>query len=172
MNATQTILSRTLGAIVLVIWFSFVFKLLYPQTFQKLSIRVNMELFQTNLFLKMLKFGIVGLSGMCIDFSITWVCKEKVKLNKYIANTIGFSVAVVNNFFLNYIWTFKGVNSIIPSAFGLFALFAIIGLILNNLFVYLFHGLGSLNFYPSKLLAIVGVFIWNFSYNYFFNFHS
>ena len=131
-----------------------------------------MELFQTNLFQKMLKFGIVGLSGMCIDFSITWVCKEKLKLNKYIANTIGFTVAVVSNFSLNYVWTFKGVHSSIPSSFALFVLFAIIGLILNNLFVYLFHGLGSLNFYLSKVLAIAGVFIWNFSSNYFFNFHS
>src|SRR3954465_14910153 len=131
-----------------------------------------MDTFQTALFQKMLKFGIVGLSGMCIDFSITWICKERIKLNKYIANTLGFSVAVVNNFFLNYIWTFKGVHNGIPSSFGLFVLFAIIGLILNNFFIYLFHDLGSLNFYLSKGLAIVGVFIWNFSSNYFFNFHS
>jgi putative flippase GtrA len=131
-----------------------------------------MNAFQTALFQKMLKFGIVGLSGMCIDFSLTWVFKEKIKLNKYIANTIGFSAAVINNFYLNYIWTFKGVHSSIPAAFGLFVLFAVIGLLLNNFFVYLFHGLGSLNFYISKGLAIIGVFIWNFASNYFFNFHK
>ena len=131
-----------------------------------------MEVFPTSLFQKMLKFGIVGLSGMCIDFFITWVCKEKIRLNKYIANTIGFSVAVINNFCLNYIWTFKGVHNSIPSAFGLFVLFALIGLILNNFFIYLFNDVGSLNFYLSKGLAIGGVFLWNFSSNYFFNFHS
>ena len=61
--------------------------------------------------LKIFKFGIVGLSGMAIDFFITWLCKEKLSLNKYIANSLGFSVAVVNNFFLNYYWTFQKNNS-------------------------------------------------------------
>src|SRR6476620_10521707 len=131
-----------------------------------------MGIFQPLLFQKVLMFGIVGLSGMCIDFFITWLCKEKIRLNKYVANSIGFSVAVVNNFWLNYIWTFKGSHNSVPSAFGLFLLFALIGLMLNNFFVYLFHGLGSLNFYLSKGLAIIGVFIWNFGSNYSFNFHN
>ena len=131
-----------------------------------------MEIFQTALFQKVLKFGIVGLSGMCIDFSITWLCKEKIRLNKYFANSIGFSVAVVNNFWLNYTWTFKGAHNSVPSAFGLFVLFALIGLILNNFFVYLFNDLGALNFYVAKGLAILCVFTWNFGANYLFNFHS
>ena len=109
---------------------------------------------------------------MCIDFSITWLCKEKGKLNKYVANTAGFSVAVISNFFLNYVWTFQGTNSSIPSSLERFILFAIIGLALNNFFVYLFTDLASLNFYLSKALAIACVFVWNFSSNYFFNFHS
>ena len=109
---------------------------------------------------------------MCLDFFITWVCKEKIELNKYIANSAGFLFAVLNNFFLNYIWTFKGTNRSMPSAFALFILFALIGLILNNFFVYLFTDVGSLNFYLSKVLAILCVFLWNFSANYFFNFHS
>ena len=35
-NTKQTLLSRTLGVIVLVLWFSYVCKLLFPQTFQKI----------------------------------------------------------------------------------------------------------------------------------------
>lgn len=119
-----------------------------------------------------MKFGIVGASGMCIDFSVTWLCKERIRINKYIANTAGFSLAVINNFYLNYIWTFGNVHSSVSVAFGLFLLFAIIGLLLNNFLVYLFTDLGLLNFYLSKLLAIIAVFIWNFTANYFFNFHS
>ena len=109
---------------------------------------------------------------MSIDFFITWISKEKIGLNKYIANTAGFSCAVASNFFLNYIWTFKEANNPVVSALALFILFAVVGLILNNFFIYLFHGLGLLNFYMAKVLAIVCVFVWNFSSNYFFNFHS
>ena len=32
---------------------------------------------------------------------------EKLRLNKYVANAVGFSVAGVSNFFLNYAWTFS-----------------------------------------------------------------
>ena len=31
--------------------------------------------------LKFLKFGVVGFSGVFVDFGITWLFKEKVKLN-------------------------------------------------------------------------------------------
>jgi putative flippase GtrA len=61
--------------------------------------------------LKIIKFGIVGLSGMVIDFLITWLCKEKLAINKYISNSLGFSIAVVNNFYLNYYWTFQKNDS-------------------------------------------------------------
>jgi hypothetical protein len=35
---------------------------------------------------RFLKFGLVGLGGMVIDFSVTRVCKKKLQLNKYISN--------------------------------------------------------------------------------------
>jgi putative flippase GtrA len=98
--------------------------------------------------------------------------KEKLKSNKYVANTAGFSIAVANNFFLNYIWTFKGTVTGIPSAFGLFFAIALIGLLLNSCFIYAFHELKKVNFYISKTGAIIFVFFWNFSANYFLNFHS
>jgi len=130
-----------------------------------------MESFQT-LIQKLLKFGIVGLSGICVDFFITWMLKEKLRLNKYVANAAGFSVAVVSNFFLNYVWTFKGTITSVPAAFGLFFAIAFIGLLLNSCFIYTFHELRKINFYLSKTGAIIFVFLWNFSANYFFNFHS
>jgi len=130
-----------------------------------------MESFQT-LIQKLLKFGFVGLSGICVDFFITWMLKEKLRLNKYVANAAGFSVAVVSNFFLNYVWTFKGTITSVPAAFGLFFAIAFVGLLLNSCFIYTFHELRKINFYLSKTGAIIFVFLWNFTANYFFNFHS
>jgi len=43
---------------------------------------------------KFFKFLLVGLPGMIIDFTITFICKEKVKLNKYAANSLGFLIAL------------------------------------------------------------------------------
>ena len=56
----------------------------------------------SNLFtIRFFKFGIAGLTGIAIDFSLTWICKERLKINKYISNSLGLSFAVVSNFILN-----------------------------------------------------------------------
>jgi putative flippase GtrA len=60
-----------------------------------------------DMIFKMLKFGTVGFIGMLWDFLITFLLKEKLKLNKYLANSIGFTCAVINNFILNLYWTFQ-----------------------------------------------------------------
>ena len=121
---------------------------------------------------KVLKFALVGLSGMCVDFFITWLCKEKFRFNKYVANSLGFSIAVINNFFWNLRWTFHATGSNTSSYFLKFAMFSVIGLGLNNLFVFLFNDKLGINFYIAKAMAIVCVFIWNFSANNFLNFHG
>ena len=49
---------------------------------------------------KFLKFCIVGSSGMIIDFGTTWLLKEKVKINKYLANSTGFILAATSNYLI------------------------------------------------------------------------
>ncbi len=122
------------------------------------------------IFFKLLRFGVVGLSGMVIDFSITWLVKERLRWNKYLANTFGFSLAVINNYIINRLWTFESKQEWLPE-FERFFLFSLIGLGLNNLLLYLFHEKGKLNFYVAKALAIACVFIWNFFSNLYLNFH-
>lgn len=121
-------------------------------------------------FLKIIKFGITGSAGMVIDFGATWICKEKLKWNKYLSNSIGFVLAVINNYIINRNWTFKSNNPQWQSEFEKFFLFSVIGLLLNNIFVWLFHQKLKWNFYAAKLAATVIVFIWNFCSNYYFNF--
>lgn len=118
-----------------------------------------------------LKFGVVGVVGIFIDFFITWLCKEKLQLNKYVANSIGFSIAVINNFLLNRYWTFKFNNQTFTQQFLQFAIICIIGLIINNLLLYVLNRYIKLNFYLLKLFVIGIVFFWNFFMNKMFTFH-
>jgi len=120
---------------------------------------------------KIAKFGVVGFIGMCIDFLVTWLCKEKFKINKYIANSLGFTCAVINNFYLNLKWTFQSTGNT-NVYFIKFILISVVGLGLNNMFVYLFSDRLSINFYVSKALAVLCVFAWNFTANNYFNFHG
>lgn len=121
-------------------------------------------------FWKIIRFGITGISGMAIDFAITWICRDILKWNKYIANTIGLTVAVTSNFILNRTWTFESANPNWQAEFGRFLLFSLTGLVLNNLFIFIFNGRLKMNFYVAKLIATAFVFLWNFTANFFFNF--
>lgn len=122
------------------------------------------------LILKFLKFCVVGFSGMVVDFGVTWLCKERFGWNKYISNSLGFILAATNNYLWNRLWTFQSTNTNIPIEYGKFFLISVIGLIINNLTIYLLHGKLKWNFYLAKIFAIGVVTIWNFTMNYFFTF--
>ena len=119
---------------------------------------------------KFLKFCIVGFSGMIVDFGTTWLLKEKVKVNKYIANSTGFILAASSNYLFNRFWTFHSVNPRIVYEYGSFILISIVGLAINNLIIFLLNEKMKLNFYLSKLFAIGVVTIWNFFMNYMITF--
>lgn len=122
-------------------------------------------------FLSFIKFGITGASGMVVDFSLTWFFKDVVHINKFLANAIGFTAAVISNYFINRIWTFKNKDKV-GRQLAAFITVSLIGLLLNSFFIYLFNHFLLINFYISKAMAIVLVFFWNFSANYFFVFKS
>lgn len=119
---------------------------------------------------KFLKFGIVGFSGVFVDFGVTYICKEWLKIQKYIANSCGFIVAATSNYILNRVWTFRSQNPEVAKEYTEFLIISLVGLALANLIVFLIHGKLKQNFYLSKLFAIGVVTIWNFFANYYITF--
>jgi putative flippase GtrA len=128
---------------------------------------------------KFIQFGIVGLSGLFVDFGITWMLKEALRLNKYIANAAGFLIAASSNYVLNRIWTFSSTNPEIATEYLSFLAISVIGLAINSLILYLlvervsfgrFDSNRKLKFYLSKLIAVGFVTIWNFIMNLYITF--
>ena len=119
---------------------------------------------------KFLKFSIVGCSGMIIDFGITYLCKEILRINKFISNGIGFILAATSNYFLNRIWTFNSQTEDIGVQYIQFMIVSSIGLAINSLSLYFFNEKLKWNFYLSKLVAIGITTIWNFFGNLLFTF--
>lgn len=124
-----------------------------------------------DILLKIFRFGITGSIGFCIDFGITYLCKEKVQINKFVANGLGFSFAVINNYILNRIWTFQSRDPAIVKQFSFFLIISLAGLSIYTGLLYFFHIRKERNFYLSKLLAIFLVFFWNFTANSLITFH-
>ena len=79
------------------------------------------EFFTGAFFLKFIKFCIVGFSGVFVDFGITFLFKEVFKVQKYLANAIGFTTAASTNYLLNRIWTFQSHNPAIAQEFTRFS---------------------------------------------------
>lgn len=122
------------------------------------------------LIFKFLKFGVVGCSGMIIDFGTTYLCKELLKINKFISNGIGFILAATSNYFLNRTWTFESQSEEIGTQYVQFMIVSAIGLGINSLVLYLLNEKLKWNFYFSKLIAIGITTIWNFFANLLFTF--
>lgn len=120
--------------------------------------------------LKFLKFACVGGSGVLVDFGITYLFKEIVKIPKYLANAIGFTVAATTNWFLNRIWTFGSHNPQIAIEYLKFLVISIVGLGINTLILWLLVSKLKWRFYLSKLIAIAVVMVWNFIMNLIFTF--
>ena len=118
----------------------------------------------------LLKFALVGMLGVIINFSSTWILKEIVIVNKYLSNATGYSLAMTVNFFLNKVWTFSNGYELIFVQILKFLLVISVGVLLNHLIVYYFHEKSKMNFYFSKLIAVAIVFVWNFSMHSYFTF--
>jgi putative flippase GtrA len=117
---------------------------------------------------KFLKFGIVGFLGMVIDFSITFLLKEKLKIHRYISSSTGFILAASSNYLFNRFWTFESNNPRVLVEYGTFIIISLFGLIINNLFLYLFEK--KVKFYVAKFFAILVTTLWNFFANYYLTF--
>jgi putative flippase GtrA len=124
----------------------------------------------SSFLLKFIKFCIVGFAGVIIDFGITFLCKEVLKVQKYVANAIGFTTAATSNYIFNRIWTFESHNPNIGAEFSRFFLIALIGLGMNSFIVWAMAGKLKINFYLSKLVATTIVTAWNFLINAYFTF--
>lgn len=123
--------------------------------------------------MSLVKFGFTGMSGLIIDFSVTWLLKDELHINKFIANAAGFTTAVISNYIINRLWTFRERERVkVSRQFASFLIVSMIGLLLNSAIVYVLNEHFLLNFYLSKAIAILLVFFWNFSANYFFVFKS
>ncbi len=109
-----------------------------------------------------LKYVLVGLICMVIDFGVTWLLLPSVHL--LVANSIGFLVANAANFLLAHRWVFqsKVPSSQSVSTYMAVLLVSLVGLALSNLVVWVSISLWGAHFLIGKFLAASIGLIWNF----------
>ena len=119
---------------------------------------------------KFLRFGLVGFSGVFVDFGVTYLGKEFLKIQKFIANALGFIIAASSNYVLNRIWTFESTNPEVMVEYTQFMLISIVGLAINTAVIYWLNEKIKWNFYFAKIFAIGTATLWNFFANAYITF--
>jgi len=127
--------------------------------------------FTVEILHKFLKFGVVGFSGVIVDFGFTFLFRNILKINQYVANAIGFTIAATSNYFLNRVWTFESNNPKVLIEFSEFFLISLIGLGINSLILWLLVSKFKMKFYFAKVFAIAITTLWNFVANVLFTFN-
>jgi putative flippase GtrA len=130
----------------------------------------NAIILQMSFLFKFVKFCAVGFSGLLIDYGITYILKEKFKVQKYFANACGFITAASSNYVLNRIWTFQSDSPEILFEYGSFFVISIIGLGINTFILWVVITKYKINFYLAKFIAILVTTLWNFFANYLYTF--
>ena len=113
---------------------------------------------------QLMKFGVVGIIATVIDFVVLTILTETFGVHYLTSAAIGFIIATLFNYVASMRYVFN-------SRFGphekrkeliIFILLSVVGLGLNQFFMWLFVEFFSIFYIFSKVLATVLVMAWNF----------
>ncbi len=123
---------------------------------------------QRETIIQLIRFCIVGFSGMFIDMGTTVFCTELLGFDPRLGAVLGFVLAVINNYFLNRIWTFKGkAKTSQKFAFVTFILISLIGMAISIGVMHLsitYLGLNKAT--PAEIAAASGFMVYWLEYRY------
>ena len=117
------------------------------------------------LIAQFMKFGIVGVIAFLIDYGLMVALTEFFGVPYLISNTISFTVSVVFNYVASMRYVFERRDDMSRHReFIIFVVLSIIGLILNDLFMWLFVSVWLIDYRIAKIIVTVLVAIWNFDH--------
>ncbi len=115
------------------------------------------------LIAQFMKFGVVGVIAFIIDFGVMVFLTEVFGVPYLISTTIAFTVSVIFNYVasMRYVFVRKD-NMSRHREFIIFVALSVIGLILNDVFMWLLVDTLFIDYRISKIITTVLVAIWNF----------
>jgi putative flippase GtrA len=126
------------------------------------------------------RFGVVGVLGTLIDFTLFSVLNIQVGIPVLLANSLSYSAGIVNNYFFHRFWTYAQRSSAATiRQFSQFVGLSLSALALNNLMMMMLapvlskmianQALGALG---AKICATALGMSWNFLANHLWTFRN
>jgi len=129
----------------------------------KAKIQQVLESKSSRTSLQMLKYTFVGGFSFLIDFGTLIILTEYFHVHYLVSAGIAYLLGLFVNYFLSVNWVFD-IRSIDNRIFELFVftLIGLIGLALNQFFLWMFTDILMIYYVISKLVASSIVYFWNF----------
>lgn len=129
---------------------------------KEISQRLLME--ETNkINVQLVRYIFVGGIAFIIDFMSLFVLTEYLDIYYLVSAAIAFTLGLLFNYIMSINWVFnKRKYKNIHFEFGMFAVIGIVGLGLNELFIWFFTQDLQIYYLISKILAAIIILFWNF----------
>jgi putative flippase GtrA len=109
------------------------------------------------------KYIFAGGFAFIIDISILFLLTEYLNIHYLISGIFGFVAGLIVNYMLSIRWVFDTRNIDNQKIeFSIFTLIGIVGLALNELFLWVFTEYFLIHYLISKLMTVLLIFLWNF----------
>lgn len=112
-------------------------------------------------FRELVRYGLVGVIGATIDFSLLNVFVQFTKFDVYQSLVFAFLISVIVSYFFHSYWTFKVKN--LPIKLIAYCLTALVGLIINFTVMYLLIEGWDWWYNYAKLAALFVALVWNYT---------
>ncbi|HVP24456.1 MAG TPA: glycosyltransferase family 2 protein, partial [Methanomicrobiales archaeon] len=118
---------------------------------------------------RILRFGIVGLSGIVVNIGLLWVLTAFAGIPDLVSLAIAIELSIVNNFLWNEHWTFGGGEGHrlgdVRTRFVSFQAVSIGGALINWVLYFLLTRWAGVFWLLANLVAILVAFAWNYLVN-------
>lgn len=116
-----------------------------------------------NLLVQIFRFGIVGVIATIIDFIFLYFFKELCHLPIILSNTLSFTISVLYNYWASLTFVFNiNQEKDKRKRFVIFIVCSVIGLILNDIIVWVVTDVFKMYYLISKVIATLIVMVFNF----------
>jgi putative flippase GtrA len=114
-------------------------------------------------FIQLFRYTFVGGFAFIVDFSCLYLLTEFLHLHYLISAAIAFLFGLTVNYILSVLWVFNDralSNKFVE--FIVFALIGVVGLGLNELFLWYLTDIAGIYYLLSKIITAFIVYFWNF----------
>lgn len=114
-------------------------------------------------FREILRFGITGGISFIVDYGILLILTSYFGVNYLISSAISFTMSVIVNYYLCKLWAFEGAShNNDKKVVIVFLGSSVIGLGFNQVFMWLFVSIISIDYRVAKVITTILVMIWNY----------